>query len=151
MMVSFGFPFGRPFKHSLGGRDRRFRGLDDGVAAAFSQDVPGVAEVDLVWVFGGNADGAAVVDLGLPLAVVLGDLADLQREFGLVVAEGEAENFQGPFLPFGGRERFRLGFAGPPVSPAQGHLRSVADGGAQSSKRVRGQPLRGFKSHLHRH
>jgi hypothetical protein len=53
--VSFGFWFGRPFKHSLGGGDGRLGWLDDGVTAAFGQDVPGWAEVYLVWVFGGDS------------------------------------------------------------------------------------------------
>jgi hypothetical protein len=110
--VSFGFSFGRPLKYSLGGRDGRFGRLDDGVTAAFGQDIPGWTEVHLVWVFGGDSHGAVLVDLGLPLAVVLGDLVDLQREFGLVMAEGEAEDFQRPLLSFGWGERFRLGFAG---------------------------------------
>ena len=76
--MSFGFPFGRPLKHGLGGGDGRLGGLDDGVAAAFGQDVPRFAKVDLVRVFGGDAHGAAFVDLGLPLAVVLGDFGDLK-------------------------------------------------------------------------
>jgi hypothetical protein len=109
--VSFGFWFGRPFKYSLGGRDGRLGRLDDGVTTSFGQDVPGWAEVDLVWVFGGDSHGAALVDFGLPLAVVLRDLVDLQREFGLIMAEVEAKGFQRPLLSFGRFERFRLGFA----------------------------------------
>jgi len=34
--VSFGFWFGRPLKHGLGGRDGRLGRLNDGVTAAFA-------------------------------------------------------------------------------------------------------------------
>jgi hypothetical protein len=112
VLMSFGFSFGRPLQHSLGGWDGRLGRLDDGVTSVFDQDVPGWAEVDLLWVFGGDSHGAALVDLGLPRAVVIGDLGDLQRQFGLVVAEGEAQDFQRPLLSFGRGKRFRLGFAG---------------------------------------
>jgi hypothetical protein len=110
--VSFGFSFSRPLDHSLGGRDGRLGRLDDSVTAAFGQDVPRWAEVYLVWVFGGDSHGAALVDLSLPPAVVLRDLADLQRKFRLVVTEGQTEDFERPLLSFGRGERLRLGFAG---------------------------------------
>src|SRR5579859_3218010 len=72
----FSFAFGCAFEYRVGGRDRRLGRLDNGVAAPFGQDVPGFAEIDLVGFLGGNPDGPALVYLGLPLAVVLGDLGD---------------------------------------------------------------------------
>src|SRR5215472_16464725 len=96
MAVSgFGFSFGCAFKKDVGGGDRRLGRLDDGVAAAFGEDVPGFAEVHFVGFFGGDPHGAALVDLGLAVAVVLGDLGNLERQFGLVVAGGEAKDIQG--------------------------------------------------------
>jgi hypothetical protein len=82
----FSLSFGRALKYGVGGRDRRFGRLDDDVAAPFGQDVPGFAEVHFVGFFGGDPQGLALVDLGLAPAVVLGDLGNLQRQFGLVVA-----------------------------------------------------------------
>jgi len=101
----FSLSFGRALKYGVGGRDRRLGRLDDGVAAPFGQDVPGFAEVHFVGFLGGDPHGPALVDLSLALAVVLGDLANLQRQFGLVVARGKAEDLQGSFLPLGRAER----------------------------------------------
>jgi hypothetical protein len=52
------------------------------------------------------------VDLGLALAVVLGDLGHLDGQFGLVVAGCKAEHFQGTPLALGRGEWLGLGFAG---------------------------------------
>jgi hypothetical protein len=49
----FSLSFGRTRKHGVGRRDRRFGWLDDGVAALFGEDVPGLAEVHFVGFFGG--------------------------------------------------------------------------------------------------
>src|SRR5215813_1195494 len=92
--------FGRALENGVGGRDRQLGWLDDGVAAAFSEDVPGFAEVHLVGFVSGDPHGTPLVDLGLALAVVVGDLDDLGGQLGLVVAGGEAEDFQCLLLPF---------------------------------------------------
>src|SRR5690348_3714574 len=88
----FSLSFGRALKNGVGGGSWRFGWLDDGVAASFGEDVPGFAEVHFVGFFGGDPHGSPLVDLGLALAVVLGDLGNLQRQLGLVVAGGEAKD-----------------------------------------------------------
>jgi hypothetical protein len=72
---------------------------------------PGLAEVGAVSFLGGDPHRAALVDFGLPLAVVFGDLGDLERQLGLPpgVAVGEAEDAEGALLASGGVEG--LGFA----------------------------------------
>ena len=40
--------------------------------------------------------------------LLLGDLGNLQRQFGLAVARGKAEDLQGSFFPLGRAERFGL-------------------------------------------
>jgi hypothetical protein len=71
--VSSGFSLGGLFQDGTGRGNGRPGRLDDGVTAPFFQDVPGLAEIDLVWFFSGDAHGAALVELGLAPAVVLGD------------------------------------------------------------------------------
>ncbi len=75
----FSLSFGRALKNSVSGGDWRFGWLDDGIAAAFGKDVPGFAEVHFVGFFGRDPHRPPLIDLGLALAVVLGDLADLIR------------------------------------------------------------------------
>src|SRR5262249_37840516 len=70
----FSFSLGGPVQYCVGGTDWRLGRLDDGVAAAVRQHVPGFAEVHLVWFLGGDAHGVPLIDLGLALAVVLSDL-----------------------------------------------------------------------------
>jgi hypothetical protein len=94
------FPFCRALQHRVGGGDGRLGWLDDCVPAPFGEDVPVFAEVDLVGFLGGDPDGPALVYLVLPLAVVVGDLGDLQWRLRLVVAEGEAEDFERAFFAF---------------------------------------------------
>ncbi len=76
-MSGFSLSFGGALKNRVGGRDRRLGWLYDGVAAAFGEDIPGLAEVHLVWFLRRDPHGTPLVDLGLAPAVVLGDLADL--------------------------------------------------------------------------
>jgi len=97
----FRFSLSSALHHGARGWDGRLGRLDDGVAAPFRQHVPGFAKVHLVGFLGGNAHGTALVDLGLALAVVLRDLADLHRQFGLVRAESEAEDVQGTLFALG--------------------------------------------------
>ena len=62
--------------------------------------------------FGGDSHRSALVDLGLALAVLAGDLGHLVRESGLVVADGQAEDLQCWPFALGRGEGFRFGHAG---------------------------------------
>lgn len=115
-------------------RYQRLGWLDDGAAFAFGDDGPGLPEVHFVWFLGRYPQGSSFVDLGLPHAVVLGDLADLHEQFALVVVEGQAEHPEGLF--------FALGWGGPqrPTrqfdAAIQARLDSPADNRCQDRDRV---------------
>jgi hypothetical protein len=74
-----GFALGRVLQHLFCCWDWRPRRLYDGVAVAFGQGCPGFAEVELIGFFGGDSQYAEFVDFGLTLAVVFGDLTDLEE------------------------------------------------------------------------
>jgi hypothetical protein len=78
--------------------------------------------------FGWDAQGAALVDLVLPLAVVVGDLGDLHGQLGLLVIGREAEGFQGALFAFGRDERFGL-VAGQVDGAVQARLHPHLGGG----------------------
>src|SRR5690348_13398547 len=77
----FSLSLDRALTDRVGGRDRRLGRLDNGIAAAFGEYVPGFTEVHLVGFLGRDPHGPLLVDLGLALAVVLGYLADLEGQF----------------------------------------------------------------------
>src|SRR5437762_3488836 len=109
---------GHALKDLAGGGDRRLGWLEDSVAAPFGEDVPGFAEVHFAGFPGRDPHAPALIDPGLAPAVALGDLGNLQRQLGLVVARGEAKDVQGSCFPFSWGDRFGVaGEFGTAVEP----------------------------------
>ena len=95
--------FGKPRRGGYFGRRR----LQDGVAFAGSQRRPGFAFVLQFVVFGGHADGFAVVEGLLEGVAGGGEPGDPGRGLGWL-----GEGFRGraeQFVAFGSGDRFRLG------------------------------------------
>src|SRR5260370_26459290 len=59
----FSLSLGSPLQYCLCGWDGRLGRLDDGVAAAVRQYVPGFAKVHFVGFLGGDAHSTALIDL----------------------------------------------------------------------------------------